>query len=237
MVKPTGQAGTTSRKRLNRERVLSTAIELADGSGIESLTMRRLGEELGVEAMSLYNHVANKEDLLNGMVDAVFGEIELPSHSDDWKTAMRKRSVSFRAMLSRHPWATTLKDSGTNPGPGTLRHHDRVIGTLRNAGFSVAMAAHAFSALDSYIYGFAMQEKSLPFTTEEETAAMAHIMLAQLPANEYPYLAELTAEHVLMPGYNYGNEFPLGLDLILDGLERWLESVPLEPDRPELKPH
>jgi AcrR family transcriptional regulator len=223
-VKPSGKADATSRGRLNRDRVLSAAIALADGAGIESLTMRRLGEELGVEAMSLYNHVANKEDLLNGMVDAVFGEIELPSHSDDWKTAMRKRSVSFRAALSRHPWATGLKDSGTNPGPATLRHHDRVIGTLRNAGFSIAMTAQAFSALDSYIYGFAMQEKSLPFTTEEETAATAHIMLAQLPADEYPYLAELTADHVLQPGYNYGDEFLFGLELILDGLERWLEQ-------------
>jgi len=208
--------------------VLSTSIALADGAGIDSLTMRRLGEELGVEAMSLYNHVTNKEDLLNGMVDAVFNEIELPAHSDDWKTAMRKRSVSFRAVLSRHPWATGLKDSGTNPGPATLRHHDRVIGTLRNAGFSIEMTAHAFSALDSYIYGFAMQEKNLPITTEEETAAMAHIMLAQLPANEYPYLAELTADHVLKPGYNYSDEFPLGLDLILDGLERWLEQHRLD---------
>jgi AcrR family transcriptional regulator len=206
--------------------VLDTAILLADAGGIESLTMRRLGEELGVEAMSLYNHVANKEDLLNGMADAVFSEIELPSHSDDWKTAIRKRSVSFRDVLARHPWATSLKDSGTNPGPATLRHHDRVIGTLRHAGFSVAMAAHAFSALDSYIYGFAMQEKSLPFTTEEETAAMAQIMLSQLPANEYPYLAELTSDHVLKPGYNYGDEFPLGLDLILDGLQHWLEDHP-----------
>ncbi|HSP52613.1 MAG TPA: TetR/AcrR family transcriptional regulator C-terminal domain-containing protein [Cryobacterium sp.] len=212
--------------RLNRERVLSAAIVLADKGGIESLTMRRLGDKLGVEAMSLYNHVANKEDLMNGMVDAVFSEIELPLHSDDWKTAMRKRSLSFRAALSRHPWATGLKDSGTNPGPATLRHHDRVIGTLRNAGFSVAMAAHAFSAVDSYIYGFAMQEKSLPFTTEEETAAMAQLMLARLPADEYPYLAELTSEHVLKPGYNYGDEFPLGLDLILDGLEHWLEGHP-----------
>jgi len=218
-----GKAGVGSRSRLNRDLVLSTAIALADNAGIESLTMRRLGEELGVEAMSLYNHVANKEDLFHGMVDAVFSEIELPSHSDHWKSAMRKRSISFRAVLSRHPWATGLQDSGTNPGPGTLRHHDRVIGTLRNAGFSVAMAAHAFSALDSYIYGFAMQEKSLPLKTEEETATMAHIMLAQLPTTEYPYLAELTAEHVLQPGYNYGDEFPIGLELVLDGLELWLE--------------
>jgi AcrR family transcriptional regulator len=230
MAKPAGKTDRSSRARLSRDQVLTTAIALADAGGIESLTMRRLGDELGVEAMSLYNHVSNKEDLLNGMVDAVFGEIELPSHSEGWKSSIRKRSVSFRAMLSRHPWATGLTDSGTNPGPSTLRHHDRVIGTFRNAGFSVAMAAHAFSALDSYIYGFAMQEKSLPFTTEEETAAMAQVMLAQFPATEYPYLAELTAEHVLKPGYNYGDEFSLGLDLILDGLELWL--TPRDPSTP-----
>jgi AcrR family transcriptional regulator len=222
-MRQSGKSDTKPRVRLDRNQVLRAAIALADADGIESLTMRRLGEELGVEAMSLYNHVANKEDLLNGMVDAVFGEIELPSYSDDWKTAMRMRSVSFHAVLSRHPWATALKDSGTSPGPATLRHHDRVIGTLRNAGFSIPMTAHAFSALDSYIYGFAMQETSLPFTTEDDTAAMAHVMLAQLPANEYPYLAELTAQHVLQPGYNYGNEFTLGLDLMLDALEGALE--------------
>ncbi|WP_241986969.1 TetR/AcrR family transcriptional regulator C-terminal domain-containing protein [Cryobacterium psychrotolerans] len=194
-------------------------MKLADVGGLDALTMRRLGEELNVEAMSIYNHVANKEDLINGMADAVFSEIELPSHSDDWKTAIRKRSISFREILARHSWATTVRDSGANPGAATLRHHDRVIGTFRNGGFSVAMAAHAFSAVDSYIYGFAMQEKSLPFTTPEEVAAMAEIMLAQLPRSEYPYLAELTADYVLKPGYFYGDEFLVGLDLILDGLE------------------
>jgi AcrR family transcriptional regulator len=224
MAIPTGKTHQSPRGRLSRDQVLTAAIALADTGGIASLTMRRLGEELGVEAMSLYNHVANKDDLLHGMVDAVFGEIDLPGHNENWKTAIRRRSVSFRDTLSRHPWATGLTDSGTSPGPSTLRHHDRVIGTFRNAGFSVAMAAHAFSAVDSYIYGFAMQEKSLPFTTEEETAAMAQIMLAQLPAAEYPYLAELTGEHVLQPGYNYADEFAVGLDLILDGLAGWLDQ-------------
>jgi AcrR family transcriptional regulator len=213
------KAATATRTRLNRERVIAAAVSLADAGGLEALSMRRLGEELGVEAMSVYNHVANKDDLVNGMADAVFGEIELPSHLDDWKTAIRKRSISFRDVLVRHPWATTVRDSGTNPGPATLRHHDRVIGTFRIGGFSVAQAAHAFSAVDSYIYGFAMQEKSLPFATPEETAAMAEIMLAQLPPSEYPYLAELTADHVLQPGYFYGDEFLVGLDLMLDGLE------------------
>ncbi len=213
-----------ARETLNRSRVLACAIDLADRVGLDALTMRRLGEELGVEAMSIYGHVSNKEDLLNGMVDAVFAEIELPSHNDHWREALRKRSISFRDAMSRHPWAVSLKDSGTNPGPATLRHHDRVLGTLRNGGFSLELTAHAISALDSYIYGFAMQEKSLPFTTEEETAAMAAIMLAQLPTAEFPYLAELTAKHVLKPGYFYGDEFLFGLDILLDGLERAREE-------------
>jgi AcrR family transcriptional regulator len=213
------------RIRLSRDRVLQTAIRLADEGGIERLTMRRLGEELGVEAMSLYNHVSNKEDLLYGMVDAVFAEIELPSHSDDWKTAIRKRSVSVREVLARHPWANGLMDSGTNPGPATLRHHDRVLGTFRNGGFSIAMTAHAFSALDSYIYGFAKQEKALPFDTGEQAAEMAQIMLTHLPAGEYPYLFELAAKHVLQPGYSYASEFTFGLDLILDALENARDSA------------
>ena len=211
---------TEGRARLNRERVLQTAIKLADEDGLEKLSMRRLGEGLGVEAMSLYNHVSNKEDLLNGMIDTLYGEIELPSHDDDWKTALRKRSVSVRQVLLRHPWANGLMDSATSPGPGTLRHHDRVLGTFRNGGFSLAMTAHAFSALDSYVYGYAKQEKALPFDTEEQAAAMANVMLAQLPASEYPYLYELMAKHVLQPGYNYADEFSFGLDLVLDALER-----------------
>ncbi|WP_199180926.1 MULTISPECIES: TetR/AcrR family transcriptional regulator [unclassified Cryobacterium] len=213
------EAAPAPRARLNRERVIATAVRLADTEGLGALTMRRLGEDLNVKAMSIYNHVANKDDLINAMADAIFSEIELPSHSDEWKPAIRKRSISFRDVLARHAWATTVRDSGTNPGPGTLRHHDRVIGTFRNGGFSIEKTAHAFSAVDSYIYGFAMQEKSLPFSTPEETAVMAAIMLAQLPTSEYPYLAELTADHVLKPGYSYGDEFLVGLDLMLDGLE------------------
>jgi hypothetical protein len=178
--------------------------------------------------MSLYNHVSNKEDLLNGMIDSVYGEIELPSHDDDWKTALRKRSVSVREVLARHPWANGLMDSGTSPGPGTLRHHDRVLGTLRTGGFSLALAAHAFSALDSYVYGYARQEKALPFDTEEQAAAMANAMLAHVPASEYPYLHELMAKHVLQPGYNYADEFTFGLDLVLDALERKRDPVPAD---------
>jgi AcrR family transcriptional regulator len=208
------------RARLSRERVLRAAIARADAGGIESLSMRKLGDELGVEAMSLYTHVANKEDLLDGMTDAVFAEIELPTGDDDWRTAMRRRAISTRDVLARHPWATRLMQSRTHPGPATLRHHDTVIGTLRRAGFSIELTAHALSALDSYIYGFALQQASLPFETGEETAELAAAIMAPFAAGEYPHLTELTVEHVLQPGYDYGDEFLFGLDLVLDGLER-----------------
>jgi AcrR family transcriptional regulator len=212
--------GVGPRARLNRDRVLCAAVALADTDGIASLTMRKLGVQLGVEAMSLYNHVANKEDLLDGMIDRVFGEIELPAGETGWRTAIRQRAISARAVLSRHPWAIGLMQSRATPGPATLRHHDAVIGTLREAGFSVAMTAHAFSALDSYVYGFALQEASLPFDNAKETTEVAHSIMARFPSGEYPYLSELTVEHVLRPGYDYGREFEFGLDLILDGLER-----------------
>jgi AcrR family transcriptional regulator len=199
--------------------VLRAAVAFADEKGIGSLSMRKLGEVLGVEAMSLYNHVANKSELLDGMVDVVFGGIDLPGGESDWRSAMRQRATSARKVLSRHRWAIGLMESRTTPGPATLRHHDAVIGSLRGGGFSVEMAAHAFSVLDSYIYGFALQEANLPFDTGEETAELAQAILAQFPADEYPHLTELTVEHVLQPGYDYGNEYAFGLDLILDGLE------------------
>jgi AcrR family transcriptional regulator len=208
------------RTPLSRERVLLAAVALADESGSESLSMRKLGEAVGVEAMSLYHHVANKDDLLDGMIDVVFGEIELPSECADWMGAMRQRALSARQVLARHGWAIRFMESRSSPGPATLRHHDAVLGCLRNAGFSVRLAAHAFSLLDSYIYGFALQERSLPFDSPQQTAELAQEMLARFPENEYPHLAELTAEHVLQPGYDYGDEFAFGLDLILDGLER-----------------
>jgi AcrR family transcriptional regulator len=205
--------------------VLSVAVALADASGSESLSMRKLGEAVGVEAMSLYHHVANKDDLLDGMIDVVFGEIELPSDCGDWMGSMRQRALSARQVLARHGWAIGFMESRTSPGPATLRHHDAVLGCLRNAGFSVQLAAHAFSLLDSYIYGFALQERSLPFDTPQQTAELAQEMLARFPVNEYPHLAELTTEHVLQPGYDYGNEFAFGLDLILEGLERASSSA------------
>ena len=209
-----------ARTPLSRDRVLHAGVAFADEHGVASLSMRKLGEVLGVEAMSLYNHVANKSELLDGMVDIVFSEIGLPPDGADWKSAMRRRAVSARQVLSRHRWAIGLMESRASPGPATLRHHDAVIGSLRAADFSVEVAAHAFSVLDSYIYGFALQEASLPFETGQETVDRAETILKRMPPGMYPHLTELTVEHVLRPGYDYGAEYEFGLDLILDGLER-----------------
>ena len=221
------QTDTSAKPRapLSRERVMRAAVALADKGGIESLTMRRLGQELRVEAMSLYNHVANKEDIVDGIVDLVFGEIDVPSDGAGWKTAMRQRAISARDVLLRHPWATSLMQSRTKPGPATLRHNDSVLGSLRAAGFSVEMAAHAFSVMDGYIYGFALQQMNLPSHSSEEATQLAEGILRQLPANEYPHLAEMITEHAMNPGYDYADEFEFGLDLILDGLERVRETA------------
>jgi AcrR family transcriptional regulator len=210
---------TKPRTPLNRERVLRAAIALADTSGIDSLSMRNLGQKLQVEAMSLYNHVANKDDILDGIVDMVFSEIELPADRAEWKSAMRRRAISAHKALLRHPWAPSLMQSRTKPGPATLRHHDSVLGSLRKAGFTLVMAAHAFSAIDGYIYGFALQQINLPLQSKEQVAEVGDNILRQL-AGEYPYLTEMITEHAMKPGYDYAEEFQFGLDLILDGLER-----------------
>jgi AcrR family transcriptional regulator len=212
------------RAPLTRDRVLRAAMALADAEGIESLTMRRLGEELQVGAMALYRHVRNKEDLVDGMVDLVFDEIGLPSigaeGNVDWRKAMRERAFSVRETLSRHRWAIGLMESRLNPGPANLRHHDAVIGCLRAGGFDIATTAHAYSVLDSYIYGFAATQLNLPFQTPDEVAEVAQGMLRPFPVNAYPHLTEMLTEHVMKPGYDYGDEFEFGLDLILEGLDR-----------------
>jgi AcrR family transcriptional regulator len=207
------------RAALTRERILTAAISIADRDGIESLSMRKLGQKLGVEAMSLYNHVRNKIDMLDGMVDLVFGEIDLPANGVEWRTAMRKRAISAREVLLRHPWAIGLMESRATPGPATLRHHDAVLGSLRTAGFSVDLAAHAYSILDGYIYGFTLTELTLPFRNSEVAEVAENIMEGFRPG-EYPYLAEMAVDRAMKPGYNYGDEFEYGLDLILDGIQR-----------------
>ncbi|HWH99594.1 MAG TPA: TetR/AcrR family transcriptional regulator [Propionibacteriaceae bacterium] len=213
---------------LSRQRALQVAVALADAEGLGALTMRRLAQEVGVEAMSLYHHVPNKDDILDGMIDIVFSEIELPAIGTDWKTAMRRRAQSARTVLARHPWAISLMESRRAPGPATLRHHDAVLRCLRQGGFSIELTAHAYSVLDSYIYGFAQQEAGLPLNTPAETKEVADGIMQHLQPDDYPYLIELMTQHALRPGYDYGNEFDFGLELILDGLQR---SLPKSADR------
>jgi AcrR family transcriptional regulator len=209
-----------SRAPLTRERVLGAAVQLADADGIESLTMRKLGLRLGVEAMSLYNHVANKDDLLDGMVDLVVSEIDLPADSVDWKEAMRRRAISARSVFARHPWASGLIDSRESSGPARLRYLDWVLGTLRRAGFTLELASRAFSILDSYIYGFGRQQLNMSVAPEITPEEMAEAFLQAIPADEYPHLREMVVEHAMKAGYDEGADFAFGLDLILDGLER-----------------
>jgi AcrR family transcriptional regulator len=233
MATPAVPAAGPRRPRLSRERVLRAAIAHADAGGLEALTMRQLAEMLEVAPMALYRHIANKDDLIDAMVDVVFGEIGLPSGGADWKTAMRQRAVALRDGLARHRWAIGLMESRRSPGPANLRHHDAVLGKLRAAGFDVAMAAHTYSVLDSYIYGFALTKMNLPFATTAEVADLAQDMLVPFAVNEYPNLVEFISEHAMKPGYDYGDEFTYGLDVILDGLERVREAgrIRLAPPR------
>ena len=210
------------RARLSRQRVLDAAVSHADAGGLVALSMRTLAEMLEVAPMTLYRHVANKDDLIDGMVDVVFSEIGVPSGGGDWQTAMRQRAVAVRDALSRHRWAIGLMESRRSPGPANLRHHDSVIGRLRAAGFSIEMAAHAYSLLDGYIYGFALTKLNLPFASGPEVVDVAQSMLKPFSVNEYPNLVEFITEHAMKPGYDYGDEFEYGLDVILDGLERKL---------------
>src|ERR687896_992426 len=174
------QAATEPRVPLSKERVLHAAVALAARDGIESLTMRKLADEIGVGVMSLYYYVPNKEELITGMVDIVFAEIELPPRDVDWRAAMRRRALSTREALNRHRWAVGLMESQEMPGPASIRLHDAVLGCLREAGFSIEMTIQAYSLIDAYIYGFAIQEKTVPFDTAEDAAAVAQKQARQL---------------------------------------------------------
>ncbi|HWJ42250.1 MAG TPA: TetR/AcrR family transcriptional regulator [Solirubrobacterales bacterium] len=209
-----------ARRPLSRERVIAAAVELADRTGYREFSMRRLGTELGVSPMALYKHVGGREELLDEMVDVVFGELEHPPADEDWAGAMRRRGVSVREALGRHPWAVGLMESRSNPGPENLAHHDAVMGCLREAGFSFEMAVHAYSIQDSYIYGFALQEKTMGHESPEESARAAKERgEASDGYAEYPYLIEVEAA-LAGSGYDHAAEFEWGLDLILEGLER-----------------
>ncbi|MDI3210782.1 TetR/AcrR family transcriptional regulator [Arthrobacter sp. AL12] len=214
-------AGTNpGRARLSRSLVLGGAVAVADAGGIGALTMRSLADTLQVKPMSIYHHVANKDEVLDGIVDIVFSEIELPAIGGEWRPEMRRRAASARAAMRRHPWAIGLVQTRTSPGPATLKHHDAVIGTLREAGFSVEMTAHAFALIDAYVYGFALSEATLPINGPETVIEVAEQMMDQSSPKDYPYLVEFSTEHVMKPGYDYGREFEFGLDLLLDGLAR-----------------
>lgn len=212
------------RPPLTRTAVLDAAAALADEVGLNALSMRRLGQALGVEAMSLYNHVPNKEAILDGLVDRVFAEIEPPAQHGHWKQEMRCTAISKREALLRHRWATGLLESRTNPGPANLQHHEAILGCLRNAGFASAEAVHAYSAIDSYVYGFALQQISLPFDSPVEHREVIEQILQSIPVDDYPNLREVAIE-LVSTGYDHSVEFEYGLDLILDGLERALTST------------
>lgn len=207
----------TSRPPLNTRRVLQAALALADSGGTDSLTMRHLGREFGVEAMSLYRHVANKDAVLDGIVDLVVSEIDLPGAEHDWKTAMRRRGETAYRVLSHHPWAPPLLMSRTNTGPAMLRYIDFTLGVLRGAGFSWKLADHAWNTMDSYVYGYTLRRLAFPVAPADyaETAATHQHLLA---GGEYPHMAELTRQVTL--GRHPGDpDITFGLNLILDGLE------------------
>ena len=210
--------GGKRKAALSKERVLKTAIKFADKHGIESLSMRKLGQLLGVEAMSLYNHVANKDAILDGIVDTVVAEIDVPTVGGDWRTAMRHRAISAHEVLVRHPWATQLIVSRANVGPSMLRYVDATIGCLVEAGFTYPTADHAWNAIDSYVYGFTLQKLNFPFKPKEY-AKVAKAFLPMIPANQYPYLNGMS-QQVIAGDHDGLHDLQFGLELILNGLEK-----------------
>jgi AcrR family transcriptional regulator len=209
---------------LTRDRVLHAAIRIADEEGLDALTMRRLGQELDVQAMSLYNHVANKEDLRQGIVELVMGEIEVPSDAADWKAALRRSAISAYEAFIRHPWACSLHNATPRISDARMLWMEGVLKTLREAGFSPNMTHHAYHALESHITGFTLWVVSMPFDSREELLDMAEKFIPQIP-DQYPYVIEHAKEHLEDPDPNEPSEFEFGLDLILEGLERRLDSA------------
>jgi AcrR family transcriptional regulator len=211
-----------ARSRLSREKVLRTAVAVADVGGLNALTIRTLAQELGVRPMTVYHYVSGKDEILDAIIDMVFSEIELPSVGGDWRSEMRRRARSAQRVLRRHRWAIGLMESRPNAGPATLRHHDVVLGTLRSAGFSPAMAAHAYAVIDSFTYGFALQEASLPFDGSAPTADASSSAVARFTDDAYPHLAAMVTEHYVLPDYTFGDEFEFGLNLVLQALDTLL---------------
>jgi len=220
-------AGRSSRPRLSRDRVLSAAVGIADAGGLGSLTIRSLADALGAKPMSVYYHVANKNEILDGIVDIVFSEMDVPAIGSDWRAEMARRAHSTRRVLRQHPWAIPLLESRTSPGPSTLRHHDAVLGTLRAAGFSRQLTAHAYALLDAFVYGFAVQEASLPFDGPDTVDEVAGPIMERMASGEYPHMVEMATSYYLQPGYDFGNEFEFGLAIVLDALAGLAEAEPV----------
>jgi len=212
-------AKINTREPVTRERAIRAAVAIADERGIESLSMRKLAVELGVEAMSLYYHVKSKDEIFDGMLDVVYSEFATPEAGDEWRSAMLARAESTRRVLARHPWAISMK-ARMSPGPATLGHLDSVIGCFTAAGFSMPLTGHALSILDSYVLGFAQQEAALPLNPSGDIGPAAEEIMAgqEAMAATYPNMAAMAVTLVLQPGYAYGNEFDFGLKLILDGI-------------------
>jgi AcrR family transcriptional regulator len=232
-MKSTARDLSHQRIPLSRERVLDCALNLADHSGIAALTIRSLATSMGTKPMSLYHYVANKDEILDGIVDMVFDEIEPPSPVGEWRDQMHRRAHAVRRALRRHPWAVGLLETRASPGAATLRHHEATLATLRAAGFSVKMTAHAYALLDSYIYGAALQEAALPFNGPDAAAEVTTSIVKLFSEGQYPRLVEIATEHVLKPGYDFGDEFDFGLNLILDGLARSMQPPgDKAPDQP-----
>ncbi len=207
-----------TRETLTRDRIMRGALAVADTGGLAALTIRSLATELGVKPMAVYHYVANKDEILDGLVDQVFSEIDLPSPEGEWREEISRRMVSARAALRRHPWAIALMESRRTPGPASLSRHEATLATLRQGGFSVVAAAHAYALIDSYVYGFAVQETSLPIGRPEEMGEVAREIMETFEG-AYPYMTEIATEHVMQPGYDFGDEFEIGRELVLDALE------------------
>lgn len=213
------------RPALSRDRIVDAAVRVADRGGLGRVSMRNVAAELGVEAMSLYHHLAGKDALLDAMTDRIFGRIALPGPDDPWRPAMADRASSARSVLSAHPWAVGLIESRRAPGPALLAHHEAVLACLRRNGFGVSLAAHAFSAIDAYVYGFVLTELNLPFEAGEGAEQFVDGIRHLIPADRYPHMVEMITEQVLGKDYDYADEFGYGLELILDGLERRLAEA------------
>ena len=204
---------------LSRDRILVAALELADQGGIESLTMRKLGQTLGFEAMSLYNHVANKDDVIDGLLDLVLDESEPPSPTGDWDGAVRSSAVSVHAALRRHPWASAVLMAPGRLRPARLHYMDSLLGRLREAGFSAETTYHAYHVLDGHIFGFSLWEASHSYSDEDAAEMMASFEQTITP-DEYPYLREHGEQHFAEGPHHDVSAFEFGLDLILDGLRK-----------------